>query len=193
MLPVEELPRVPERDPRRAAVFADRPVRLDDDRVVGQALLDRRQAAIVQIGALGKAGEADFAGRLRRFVPLLRPGRLAVDRWRIVGTVGGRGERQDAREPGDGSARKPAADHPVDSCDGEPRDRTIMALAPLPLALDSGGCHKGASSGLLRVPPHSLGAKSWDPSRVSVLAWRMFVQKDATSPESAFQASLPDC
>ena len=100
VLPVEELPGVPERDAGGAAVLADVSVGLDDDGIVGQPLLDGRQAAAVEVGALGEPRQAGFASLRRRLEPLLRPGGFAIHGCRSVrriGVSGGGGERTGER------------------------------------------------------------------------------------------------
>ena len=70
-LPVEELPGVIEGDAGLAAVLAVLPQWADHHRIVRQALLHGRQAAIVQERALRKRRQADFAGGFGTVEPLL--------------------------------------------------------------------------------------------------------------------------
>ena len=64
--PVEKVPDIPEGDPRLAAVLADALVGMADDRIVWQAVPDRRKVPAIQVRALGKTCDVEFARGLRR-------------------------------------------------------------------------------------------------------------------------------
>ena len=85
VLPGEELPPVPKRDARLAAVLADTLVGVADEGVVRQAIRHRRKVPAVQDRALRELRDAEFARGLRRGEPLRR--HICCEgcpRWRYV-------------------------------------------------------------------------------------------------------------
>ena len=139
VLPVEELPTVPDGYPRRAAVPADGPVGLDDHRIVRQALPHRRQVAVIEVGTLGEGRDAQLAGGLRRLVPRLGPV--------VVPRLDGDRDRRPDRDTGERSARpRHGVSRPATQDNSRSMRRTHLHDLHLLNAVHHGACLALAST-----------------------------------------------